>query len=98
MIDNWNAVRALRNLEEQLDPYAKNLVGTELANLEYEIEALECEEEHCSHLDEDEDLIDPGPAQRYLRAKLSRIRLGLYREDLDGDLLTVLEEIERILR
>lgn len=33
MIDIWNAVRALRNLEEQLDPYAKNLVETELANL-----------------------------------------------------------------
>lgn len=97
MIENWNAIRALRNLEEQLDPYAKNLVETELANLEYEIEALECEEEHCSHTDE-EDLIDPGPAQRYIRAKLSRIKLGLYREDHDGDLLTVLEEIERILQ
>lgn len=29
---------------------------------------------------------------------ISRIKLGLYREDHDGDLLTVLEEIERILR
>lgn len=96
MIDNWNAIRALRNLEEQLDPYAKNLAETELANLEYEIEALECEEEHCDT--DHEDLIEPGPAQRYIRAKLSRIRLGLYREEHDGDLLTVLEEIERILR
>lgn len=96
MIDNWNAIRALRNLEDQLDPYAKNLVETELANLEYEIEALECEETHCE--DEHGDLIEPGPAQRYIRAKLSRIRLGLYREEHDGDLLTVLEEIERILR
>lgn len=30
--------------------------------------------------------------------KLARIRLGVYDEDLDGDLKTVLEEIERILR
>lgn len=96
MIDNWNAIRALRNLEGQLDPYAKNLVETELANLEYEIEALECEDEHCD--DEHGKLIDPKPAQRYIHAKLSRIRLGLYREELDGDLLTVLEEIERILQ
>lgn len=96
MIENWNAIRALRNLEEQLDPYAKNLVETELANLEYEIEALECEEEHCD--DEHGDLIEPGPAQRYIHGKLSRIKLGLYRGDHDGDLLTVLEEIERILR
>lgn len=96
MIDNWNAIRALRNLEEQLDPYAKNLVETELANLEYEIKALECEEEHCD--DEHGDLIEPGPSKLYIHAKLSRIRLGLYREEHDGDLLTVLEEIERILR
>jgi hypothetical protein len=96
MIDNWNAIRALRNLEEQLDPYAKNLVETELANLEYEIEALECEETHCE--DEHGDLIEPGPTQRYIHAKLCRIRLGLYRDEHDGDLLTVLEEIERILR
>ena len=72
MIDNRKAIRALRNLE-------------------YEIEALECGYEH-------ESLIDPEPAQRYIHAKLSRIKLGLYREDHDGDLLTVLEEIERILR
>lgn len=32
------------------------------------------------------------------REKLARIRLGVYDEDLDGDLKTVLEEIERILR
>ncbi len=96
MIDIWNAVRALRNLEEQLDPYAKNLVETELANLEYEIVTLECEEEHCD--DEHGNLIEPGPSKRYIHAKLSRIRLGLYREEHDGDLLTVLEEIERILR
>lgn len=96
MIDNWNAIRALRNLEEQLDPYAKNLVETELANLEYEIEALECEEEHCD--DEHGDLIEPDPARRYIRAKLSRIKLGVYSEERDGDLLAVLEEIERKLR
>ncbi|USH44519.1 hypothetical protein SEA_CASSITA_64 [Microbacterium phage Cassita] len=96
MIDNWNAIRALRNLEEQLDPYAKNLVETELANLEYEIEAMECEETHCE--DEHGDLIEPGNARRYVYAKLNRIEMGLYREEHDGNLLEVLEEIERILR
>lgn len=96
MIDNWNAIRALRHLEEQLDPYAKNLVETELANLEYEIEALECEDEHCD--DGHGDLIEPEATQRYIRSKISRIKLGVYDEDRDGDLLAVLEEIERILR
>lgn len=96
MIDNWNAIRALRDLEKKIRPGAKVLLETELANLEYEIEALECEDQHCD--DEHGNLIDPEPAQRYIRAKLSRIKLGLYREDHDGDLLTVLEEIERILR
>jgi len=96
MIDNWNAIRALRNLEEQLDPYAKNLVETELANLEYEIEALGCEEEHCD--DEHGNLIDPGIAQRYVHAKLGRIRLGIYSEERDGTLLEVLEEIEGMIR
>lgn len=33
-----------------------------------------------------------------VQSNLSRIKLGLYREEHDGDLLTVLEEIERILR
>lgn len=33
-----------------------------------------------------------------VQSTISRIRLGLYREEHDGDLLTVLEEIERILR
>lgn len=94
MIDNWNAIKALRNLEEQLDPYAKNLVETELANLEYEIEALECEETHC---EDEHGHLRQEHAQRYIHAKLSRIKLGLYREDHDGDLLTVLEELERIL-
>ena len=96
MIDNRNAIRALRNLEEQLDPYAKNLVETELVNLEYEIKALKCEEEHCD--DEHGDLTEPGPSKLYIHDKLSRIKLGVYREEHDGDLLTVLEEIERILR
>lgn len=96
MIDNWNAIRALRDLEKKIHPGARVLMEKELANLEYEIEALECEEDHCD--DEHGNLIDPDPAQRYIRAKLSRIRLGLYREEHDGDLLTVLEEIERILR
>lgn len=96
MIDNWNAIRALRNLEEQLDPYAKNLVETELANLEYEIEAMECKDEHCD--DEHGDLIDPSAAKRYVRAKMSRIRLGIYSEERDGTLLEVLEEIEGMIR
>ena len=96
MIDNWDAIRALRDLEKKIPPGAKTLLETELANLEYEIEALECEETHCE--DEHGDLIEPGPAQRYIHAKLSRIKLGLYREEHDGDLLAVLEEIERILR
>lgn len=33
----------------------------------------------------------------FVEAKLSRIKLGVYDEERDGDLLAVLEEIERIL-
>lgn len=37
-------------------------------------------------------------AKRYIGAKVARLRLGVYDESREGDLLTVLEEIERILR
>lgn len=37
-------------------------------------------------------------ARRYIRDKVSRIRRGVYDEPRDGNLLEVLEEIERILR
>ena len=36
--------------------------------------------------------------KRYVRAKLSRIRLGIYSEERDGTLLEVLEEIEGMIR
>lgn len=36
--------------------------------------------------------------RRYVRAKLSRIRLGIYSEERDGTLLEVLEEIEGMIR
>ncbi len=34
----------------------------------------------------------------YVTSKVARLRLGVYDESREGDLLTVLEEIERILR
>jgi len=34
----------------------------------------------------------------YVQDRTRRIKLGVYDEDRDGDLLAVLEEIERILR
>lgn len=34
----------------------------------------------------------------YLERVKTRLTLGVYNEERDGDLLTVLEEIERILR
>lgn len=36
--------------------------------------------------------------KRYVRAKMSRIRLGIYSEERDGTLLEVLEEIEGMIR
>lgn len=33
----------------------------------------------------------------YVTSKIARLRLGVYDEERDGDLLAVLEEIERIL-
>jgi hypothetical protein len=96
MIDTWRAQAALTRLDKALGFPRDRDVSRAIAEVETEIEALECEDEHCD--DEHEDLIEPGPAQRYIHAKLSRIRLGLYRAEHDGDLLTVLEEIERILR
>lgn len=36
--------------------------------------------------------------KRYVRAKLVRIRLGIYSEERDGSLLEVLEEIEGMIR
>lgn len=37
-------------------------------------------------------------AREYVQRLLDRLMYGVYDEDLDGDLKTVLEEIERILR
>lgn len=34
----------------------------------------------------------------YVTSKVARLRLGVYDESREGDLLSVLEEIERILR
>lgn len=96
MIDTWRASAALTRLDKAIGYPRSDEVSKIIDDIEYEIQALECEEEHCD--DEHGDLIEPGPAQRYIYAKLSRIRLGLYRGDHDGDLLTVLEEIERTLR
>lgn len=36
--------------------------------------------------------------RRHIRDKISRIKMGTYDEQRDGNLLEVLEEIERILR
>jgi len=96
MIDTWRAQAALTRLDKAIGFPRDEEVSVYLSEVEGEIEDIACEEEHCD--DEHGDLIEPEPAQRYIRAKLSRIKLGLYREDHDGDLLTVLEEIERILR
>lgn len=96
MIDTWRAVTALTRLDKALGYPRDNEVSKIIDDVEYEIETLECEADHCE--DEHGDLIEAESSRRYIHAKLSRIRLGLYREDHDGDLLTVLEEIERILR
>lgn len=95
MLDNYNAINALRDLEEQLDDYTKNLTATELENLRYEIGAIECDQEHYPP---SEGLIDPAVLYAYVTSKVARLRLGVYDESREGDLLTVLEEIERILR
>lgn len=96
MIDTWRAQAALTRLDKALGFPRDRDVSQAIAEVETEIEDIECEEEHCD--DEHGDLIEPGPSKLYIHAKLSRIKLGLYREEHDGDLLTVLEEIERILR
>lgn len=46
----------------------------------------------------DEVWVDIRGLDDYLDGLKKRIRLGVYDESRDGDLLTVLEEIERILR
>lgn len=96
MIDTWRAQAALTRLDKALGFPRDRAVSQAISEVETEIEELDCEGTHCE--DEHGDLIEPGPSKLYIHAKLSRIRLGLYREEHDGDLLTVLEEIERILR
>lgn len=39
-----------------------------------------------------------GNVEEFVFSRIDRIRLGVYSEEHDGDLLTVLEGIERILR
>ncbi|QOC59385.1 hypothetical protein SEA_LIFES_59 [Microbacterium phage Lifes] len=96
MIDTWRAQSALTRLDRAIGFPRDEDVSKYLSEVEYEIGALECEEEHCD--DEHGDLIDPVGARSYIRAKLSRIRLGIYSEERDGSLLEVLEEIEGMIR
>lgn len=96
MIDTWRAQAALTRLDKAIGFPRDEDVSKYLSEVEAEIEDIECEEEHCD--DEHGNLIEPGTAKRYIRAKVGRIKLGVYDEERDGDLLAVLEEIERLLR
>lgn len=96
MIDTWGAQVALTRLDSAIGFPRDEDISKYISAVEAEIEDIECEEEHCE--DKHGDLIEPGPARKYVYRKLGRIRLGVYDEERDGDLLAVLEEIERILR
>lgn len=56
----------------------------------------DCNRDHC-----DDGNCAPDPIRGGLlddvRRRLTRLRSGVYREDMDGDLTAVLEEFERIL-
>lgn len=96
MIDTWYAQAALTKLDRAIGFPRDEEISALIVAVEGEIESIKCEETHCD--DEHGDLIDPSPARRYIQAKLNRIKMGVYDEERDGNLLTVLEEIERILR
>lgn len=69
---------------------AEDRVWSEVGDL-----STDCEEEHCY----DHELPHaPHPALPMVDVLIGRIKLGVYDEERDGDLLVVLEEIERILR
>lgn len=96
MIDTWYAESTLSRLDLAIGFPRDEGVSDLIDELHHEISSLDCGEEHCE--DSHGDLVDPDRAERYLRDKLSRVKLGLYREEHDGDLRTILEEIERRLR
>lgn len=69
---------------------AEDRVWSEVGDL-----STECEEEHCY----DHELPHgPHPALPMVDKLIVKVRMGVYNEQQDGNLLEVLEEIERILR
>lgn len=96
MIDTWRAQAALTRLDKAVGFPRDEDISKLISEVEYEIEDIECGEEHCD--DSHGDLIEPGPIDRLVGRKLARIRLGVYSEEQDGSVQEILEEIERILR
>lgn len=73
---------------------AEDRIWSEVGDL-----STECEKEHIrGDYESDEDWVEVTALSEFLDRKLSKLRMGTYDEQRDGNLLEVLEEIERILR
>lgn len=96
MIDTWGAERALDKFTAAIpdDVWSDSL--RELAKrLEYEIDGIECEEEHVG---DDSSVIDGSKVDQYVSDLQTRVRMGTYDPKMHGTLEEVLDEIERLLR
>lgn len=99
MIDTWRALAALTKLDKAIGYPRDNEISKIIDDIEYEIDAIECEEDHIrGDYESDEDWVDVTALSGFLDRKVSKLRMGTYDVEREGDTLAVLEEIERILR
>lgn len=99
MIDTWRAQAALNRLGQAIGYPRDESISELVWAVESEIDNIECLEEHPrGDYESDEDWVEVTALSGFLEQKLSRLRMGVYDVEREGDTLAVLEEIERILR
>lgn len=73
---------------------AEDRVWSEVGDL-----STDCEKDHIrGDYESDEDWVEVTALSEFLERKLSKLRMGVYNAERDGNLLEVMEEIERVLR
>lgn len=96
MIDTWGAERALDKFTEGIPDEVWSDGLRELAKrLQYEIEGIECEEDH---VNDESTVLDGSKVIEYVADLQTRVRMGTYDPKMHGTLEEVLDEIERLLR
>lgn len=92
-IDTWSLERAFQSFTDSIpdDVWTKELEDKD-EDVRFAIGGLYCEGSHT------DDAVDAYEVAEHAMNILAKLRLGVYDENLHGDMTAVLEEIERRLR